>query len=328
MTRLTWLAFLCRQRSSIRKHVPSKRGDGANRAGQRASFAAGTAISSFKSFDDDDEEIYEFDDVTTARSPMTGSTRFSEAHVRNFDARSQTRASSRLSEWSESLDTAAASRHDGRGGEGADVVRNARMQYNQPGLGRDNLRSTTASNVRGMVEDLAYLESDVARLLKDRGKEINPRNGRIGTAKWLKRPEPKTNKLAVTQLHEDAAVLKLVFSPDGHRLITVGKNGVCKVMKSTMEDVSSKPGGGLPANIDAETELWEQEQEVRGHPLGCWSAAVESTKAAFFVVTGRDNYIRVFGEGVLHGPVNDDVAPLSGLCSQTQNPLWHPVQSK
>jgi hypothetical protein len=280
-----------------------------------------------KSFDDGEEEeeaIYEFDDVTRARSPVTGSMRFSDAHLRGFDSAngSQTGASSRLSELSQSVGTAAASRHGGRGGEGAACVRNARVQYNQPGLGRDNLRSSTASNVRGMVEDLAHVETDVARLLKDRGKEINPRNGRIGTAKWLKRPEPKTNKLVVTQLHEDAAVLKLVFSPDGHRLITVGKNGLCKVMKSTMKDVSSKPDGGLPANIDAETELWEEEQEVRGHPLGCWSAAVEPSKAAFFVVTGRDNYIRVFSEGVLHGPVNDDVAPLSGLCPQTHNPLF------
>lgn len=114
-------------------------------------------------------------------------------------------------------------------------------------------------------------------------------------------------------MHEDAAVLKLLLSSDGYRLITVGKTGACKIFKSNvkLEDVG-KPCGGLPPNVDAETEMWEEEQEVRGHPLGCWSAAVEASAATFFVVVGRDNVIRVFGEGVPNGPIDDDIAPLSG----------------
>jgi hypothetical protein len=113
-------------------------------------------------------------------------------------------------------------------------------------------------------------------------------------------------------MYEDAAVLKLIFSPDGYRLISIGKTGIVKIFKSIIEDAGAgKAYGGLPPNVDASTDLWEEEQEVRGHPLGCWSAAMEP-KAAFFVVVGRDNIIRVFGEGVPHGPINDDIAPLAG----------------
>jgi hypothetical protein len=94
----------------------------------------------------------------------------------DFDSRSQTRDSIDVDEIVNS--DAAAVRRAGRGEQGA-AVRNARNMYaqTQTGLGRDNLRSKTACNARGLVEDLAHVQTEVVRLLEDRGKEINARTG-------------------------------------------------------------------------------------------------------------------------------------------------------
>ena len=88
----------------------------------------------------------------------------------DFDSRSQTRDSIDVDAIVNS--DAAAARRAGRG-----FWHNARKLYAQPGLGRDNLRSKTACNARGLVEDLAHVQTEVVRLLEDRGKEINARTG-------------------------------------------------------------------------------------------------------------------------------------------------------
>ena len=170
---------------------------------------------------------------------------------------------------------------------------------------RDNYRSKTASQARELVQDLGAQQSQVARMLRDKGKEINPKTGRIGTAKWLKRRNLSITTLPVKQAHENEAICKLVFSSDGQRLITVSKRGSCKVFRTTLHDLASKAGGGLPSDIDQDSELWKEEGEVKGHPISCWSAAIEPAKATFFVVVGGDNIIRLFSEGVLDGPLED-----------------------
>ena len=179
---------------------------------------------------------------------------------------------------------------------------------------RDNLRSRNASNARQLVKDLTHVETEVAQLLEDRGKEINPHNGRISTAKWLKRPEVGSGRLAVSQMHEDSIVCRLLFSADGQRLVTVSSKGPCKIFRSILEDLDDKADAGLPANVGQDRELWEQEQQVEGHPRQCWAAALEPNSAEFFVVVGADRVIRLFSEGVLNGPLSESgVAPLQEL---------------
>jgi hypothetical protein len=58
------------------------------------------------------------------------------------------------------------------------------------GRGSDGFQLKTAYNARELVKDLSQAGTEVSHLLKDRGKDINPRTGRITTAKGLKRHEP------------------------------------------------------------------------------------------------------------------------------------------
>lgn len=88
--------------------------------------------------------------------------------MHDIDPLSQTRSSIERNE----IDNSEAAER--RAKEEAGVMKTL---YAQPGLGRDNLRSKTACNARGLVEDLAHVETAVARLLKDRGKDINARTG-------------------------------------------------------------------------------------------------------------------------------------------------------
>ena len=91
-----------------------------------------------------------------------------------------------------------------------------------------------------------------------------------------------------------------------HRLVTVGKNGLVKIFRSTLENLDAGQQGGGPAKVDEGTVFWVEEQELQGHPQQCCSGALEPSKAAFLCVVGRDNVIRVFSEGVLHGPITDE----------------------
>jgi len=307
----------------------------------RASFAPGTALSTSQFFrvegdeDEDgygygrrstsfahtsgDEDFFEHDLVHTAQSPTRG-TRFSDTYTEFEYSDMQTGFGGGTR--TTLFDTQAISPGAATSAIGSPESRRASTRNRHPRalqalsarFGRDSLRSRNASNARQLVKDLTRVETEVARLLEDRGKEINPQNGRISTAKWLKRPEVGTEHLVVSQMHEDSIVCRLLFSMDGQRLVTVSSKGPCKIFRNTLEDLDNTAGAGLPANVDQGSELWELEQEIVGHPKQCFAAALEQTKADFFVVVGLDRVIRLFSEGVVNGPLSENgVAPLQEL---------------
>ena len=93
--------------------------------------------------------------------------------------------------------------------------------------------------------------------------------------------------------------------------MSVGKNGKVKIFRSTLQDLDRSAD---QANGSLDIAFWEEEQEVEGHHQQCWSAALESSQSDFFITVGRDATIRVFSEGVLHGPLSESgLAPLQEL---------------
>ena len=212
------------------------RQDAQSRRSSRATFAPGAAISSFQYIEiEDDENVNNFSAGSLGtqgvrRTSFAHGASVSDGKDRRIEPNDVTSTLSTIHTTSHFVESGSLAGY-GVSGSKASQRNFARvhatgtvsypkqriLEASQSPHRRDNLRSRTATNALQIVKDLTKSETEVERILQDRGKEINPRTGRIGTATWMKHPVVGTKELVVSQMHANSVVCKLLFSADGQR---------------------------------------------------------------------------------------------------------------